>query len=112
VKLVFDHHFPALIAREVEKQLGIRCLTVAELHWSRATDYHIFSSLSDRGDVIVTKDEDYVAMATRSGPPPQVIWIRLGNIRNSELLVVMRRSLPSCVEHHLSGAPVVELTRH
>lgn len=39
----------------------------------------------DQGYVILSKDEDFHQRALVSGPPPKVIWVRLGNCTTSDI---------------------------
>ena len=32
----------------------------------------------------LTKDEDFLTLFERRGPPPQVVWISCGNVRNAQ----------------------------
>lgn len=46
---------------------------------AKAADDEVWSCALDQGFVIVSKDEDFHQRALVSGPPPKVIWVRLGN---------------------------------
>lgn len=76
---------------------------------ARATDHFVFKSLQTAGNVIVTRDEDFVVLVTRSGPPPQVLWVRLGNMSNKELEQRLHRTLAECIKLLIEGEAVVEL---
>jgi predicted nuclease of predicted toxin-antitoxin system len=39
---------------------------------------------------IVTKDSDFHQRALLRGPPPKVIWLRIGNCRTSEIEALLR----------------------
>jgi len=39
----------------------------------------------------VTKDEDFHRLSVLHGPPPKVIWIRLGNCSTDEVIRLLRR---------------------
>jgi predicted nuclease of predicted toxin-antitoxin system len=32
--------------------------------------------------VVVTKDDDFAKLLGQHGPPPQVVWLRSGNVTN------------------------------
>lgn len=40
--------------------------------------------------VLVTKDEDFQRMSVLLGPPPKVIWIRLGNCATADVVRLLR----------------------
>jgi predicted nuclease of predicted toxin-antitoxin system len=39
---------------------------------------------------IVTKDEDFQRLSTLYGPPPKIIWIRLGNCSTEQIIFLLR----------------------
>jgi len=60
--------------------------------------------------VIVTKDEDFQALANRqSSIPSQVIWVRLGNCRKVQLLEAFSKILPALLEALAAGDAVIEI---
>ena len=58
---------------------------VAGVGLGDATDDEIWSYALDHGFVIISKDEDFHQRALVSGPPPKVIWVRLGNCTTSDI---------------------------
>lgn len=59
---------------------------------------------------IVTKDEDFQALANRQRSiPPQVVWVRLGNCRTEALLTAFSKLLPDLQKSLSEGDPVVEI---
>jgi len=58
---------------------------VALLGLGDATDDEIWRHALDHGFAIVSKDEDFHQRALVSGPPPKVIWVRLGNCTTSDI---------------------------
>ena len=46
---------------------------------------------------------------SEQGPPPQVIWLRLGNSSNAALQQVLTTTLPQALELLRSGEPWVEI---
>lgn len=60
---------------------------------------------------MVTKDSDFVRLLERHGPPPKILWITLGNVRNRELAQVVEQRWERVRAHFESGEPLVELGR-
>ncbi|MGF1617818.1 MAG: DUF5615 family PIN-like protein [Acidimicrobiia bacterium] len=58
---------------------------VALLGLGDATDDEIWRYALDQGFAIVSKDEDFHQRALVSGPPPKVIWVRLGNCTTGDI---------------------------
>lgn len=73
-------------------------------------DEEIFSLARSESAVVVTKDQDFVEMLDRLGPPPQVIWLTCGNTSNAVLREILRVALPNALELIRSGEPLVEIT--
>lgn len=74
------------------------------------SDQDIWVYAKARSLAIITKDEDFQAMANRQGSiPPQVVWVRLGNCRKQALLGAFSRILPSLKELLAEGDAVVEI---
>jgi predicted nuclease of predicted toxin-antitoxin system len=71
----------------------------------------VFDSLRLPGNIILSKDEDFIDIATRLGPPPQILWLRVGNCSNHQLREFLKVGLPLAVEALGRGDPVVELRR-
>lgn len=58
---------------------------MALLDLGDAADDEIWRYALDHGFAIVSKDEDFHQRALVSGPPPKVIWVRLGNCTTSDI---------------------------
>jgi predicted nuclease of predicted toxin-antitoxin system len=63
---------------------------VRQLGLSRAQDADIWSSAIQQNLVIVSKDEDFAERALLEGPPPKVVWIRLGNCTTEAIDELLR----------------------
>lgn len=74
-----------------------------------ASDAAIWEHASRTRAILVTKDEDFVALAKRGTSGPQVIWIRVGNIGNDALWRAIRAVLNDVLESLDAGERVVEL---
>ena len=53
-------------------------------------DRAIWAHARDRGFVIVTRDEDFHRLSVLYGPPPKVIWVRLGNCSTDDVIRLLR----------------------
>ncbi|MFY9344335.1 MAG: DUF5615 family PIN-like protein [Planctomycetota bacterium] len=52
----------------------------------------------DDGLTIVTKDSDFVDLALSLGVPPQVVWLRSGNVPTAAIASLLRRSAAALAE--------------
>ena len=57
----------------------------------------------------MTKDNDFVLLLDRLGPPPQIIWLRCGNTSNSRLREILTGTLPKTLELLRFGERLVEI---
>ena len=55
-----------------------------------APDRLIWQRAGAEGFVLVTKDEDFHRMSVLVGPPPKVIWVRLGNCTTGEVAELLQ----------------------
>ncbi len=75
-----------------------------------ASDIEIFNYARQPGHVIMTKDDDFVDLVTRLGPPPQVVWVTCGNVTNRAMRELLAGAFGAVSEHLEAGERVVELT--
>jgi predicted nuclease of predicted toxin-antitoxin system len=59
--------------------------------------------------ILVTKDEDFVALAGREPAGPQVVWIRIGNISNDALQLALDPMLDEIVRSLNAAERIVEV---
>jgi predicted nuclease of predicted toxin-antitoxin system len=59
---------------------------VALLGLAMANDREVWEYARDHGHVLVSKDSDFRQLAFMYGPPPKVIWLRVGNASTAMVL--------------------------
>ena len=84
-------------------------MPVRELGLRNADDREIFTQARSAGAVVMTKDRDFLHLLFEQGPPPQVIWLRVGNSSNQVLQAVLTRTLRQALASLLEGEPWVEI---
>jgi predicted nuclease of predicted toxin-antitoxin system len=89
--------------------MGCGRVAVRELGLRDASDPEIFRRARAAGAVVMTKDRDFIRLLDEQGPPPQVIWLRLGNSSNVALQRVLSMTLLQALELLRSGEPWVEI---
>ena len=57
----------------------------------------------------MTKENDFVEMLERLGPPPKVLWVTCGNTSNARLREILSRQLPAAVARLEGGESLVEI---
>lgn len=104
-----DAQLPPSAAAWIESTFGVECRAVRELGLRDAKDPSIFLAARDAGAVVMTKDQDFVELLKRLGPPPMVIWVTCGNTSNARLREILARLLPSALRLIESGESLVEI---
>ena len=84
MKLLLDQNISRrLVGTLAETYPGSSHVALCDL--DRADDERVWEFASTEGFTIVTKDSDFHQLALFRGPPPKVIWMRLGNCRTHEV---------------------------
>ena len=55
-----------------------------------ASDDAVWRYAATHGYLLVTKDEDFLRRSVLDGPPPKVVWIRLGNGPTAAIAQLLR----------------------
>ena len=107
-----DAQLPPALVRWLNEHEAIAARHVADVELLTAADVTIFEAArANLVQVIVTKDEDFLNLLDRFGPPPQVVWVTCGNVRNAELREIVMSAWPRIVELLRAGEPLIELGR-
>ena len=83
MKLLFDENLAACLAQTLA-DLYPDSTHVRALDLGGAGDRVIWTRAATEGYTLVTKDEDFHRLSVLLGPPPKVIWIRLGNCSTAD----------------------------
>jgi predicted nuclease of predicted toxin-antitoxin system len=108
IRFLIDAQLPPELAR----RLAARGHTAE--HGNRvglgfASDAAIWRYAARTRAILVTKDEDFVALARQEQAGPQVVWIRIGNISNDALWRVLDPLLDEIVQSLAAGERIVEV---
>ena len=57
----------------------------------------------------MTKDSDFLRLLDEYGPPPQILWVTMGNTSNANMREVLNRVLPKAVAMLKAGEPLVDV---
>jgi len=89
VSLLFDQNLsrrlPALLSAEFP---GSEQVIAAGL--ATAGDRAVWTYAAARGLAIVSKDADFAQLSAVLGPPPKVIWLRIGNGPTRDVVALLR----------------------
>jgi predicted nuclease of predicted toxin-antitoxin system len=94
MRLRLDAQLPPLLAGWINAQgWGIQAVEVRDLGLREASHPLIVQAAREAGVVVMTKDRDFIRLLDEQGPPPQVLWLRLGNGSNPALQEVLSTTL-------------------
>jgi predicted nuclease of predicted toxin-antitoxin system len=108
IRFLIDAQLPPGLARRLASR-GYHAEHVNRVSLGIATDLTIWRHAASIGAILVTKDEDFVALAEREPQGPQVVWIRIGNISNDALWSAVDPLLNQIVEALNSGERIIEV---
>ena len=108
MRFLVDAQLPPALARWLTAR-GEEADHVLDLGLLGANDDEIWRVASERGAVIVSKDEDFALRAQLRSGGPQVVWVRSGNVRNVELLRQWTELWPALDEALRRGEPLLEI---
>lgn len=111
MKLWVDVQLPPGICGWLHSNFGIESSHVQDIDLREADDSQVFAAARREGEVVFTKDEDFIDLVTRLGTPPQILWLRVGNCSNDDLRSFLLVTLPAALEALRKGDTVVELRR-
>lgn len=91
------------------KNHGLEAIHVGDCGLDQATDMEIWDYAKVHDCVIVSKDEDFFHLSVKDGNGTPIVWVRLGNCRNTALFAAFDAVLSDMLESITSGAKVVEV---
>ncbi len=84
MKLLLDQNLPPSLKRNYPGSQH-----VSDVGLETADDEVVWEYARDNEFTIISKDGDFQHLASKNGPPPKVIWLRVGNCRTSELAAIL-----------------------
>lgn len=88
---------------------GHQASHVSEIGMASAGDDEIWRYADANAAIIVTKDEDFANRRILASSGPVVIWVRLGNARNSARIEWLERGFPFMHEAIVRGETLIEI---
>ena len=98
---------PALVDRLAE--LGIPAKHVTRIGLGGATDGQIWRQAIQDGASLITKNEDFAALARSTADGPAVVWIRLGNATTAALWRALGPLWPEIEKALDNGERLIEI---
>ena len=98
-----------MLARFLASQ-GHEASHVSELSFGDADDELLWQRAAREGCVMISKDEDFARRVYLGRQPPvPVVWLWLGNCRNTYLRQAIQEALPAVVARLQAGDQLVEV---
>jgi len=104
-----DAQLPPALALRIGETFSTEAQHVRDLALRNASDREIFERARSTQANVITKDSDFVELVHRLGPPPQVIWVRCGNVTNAHLKRVFASTFPDALKLLETGESLVEI---
>jgi len=105
-----DAHLDPQLAAWLGSRFGIIAKPLREIGLRDAKDEVLCAASRKFGAIVIlTKDEAFVEMVRRAGPPPQMVWLRCGNRSTPEMQVWLGTLFQDTLDRLGAGEPVVEL---
>jgi len=108
IRFVVDAQLPPGLALRLTAR-GYVAEHVNQIKLGNTSDSAIWLYAARTRATLITKDEDFVALAEREASGPQVIWIRIGNISNYALWRALDPILDEIIEALNAGERIVEV---
>lgn len=89
MKLLFDQHLSRRLVIQLADEFPDSA-HVGALDLDTATDREIWDYAAEHDYIIASKDSDFRQLAFLLGPPPKVLWLRVGNTSTAAIAEVLR----------------------
>ena len=89
--------------------MGFDCTHVLELGDLTLADPEIWALAAVQTRTIISRDADFVALSMAQPSGPQVVWVRMGNVRKQILLARFRRNFQVIVALLDAGERLIEV---
>ena len=107
--LWLDAQLPPSLAPWFHETFGQTCYSLKNLELDRALDRDILLKAKEQDVVLVTKDADFLKLLDELGPPPKVLYLRLGNSTNAYLRDFFLKSWQEILPFFEEGVSLVEV---
>jgi predicted nuclease of predicted toxin-antitoxin system len=97
VKLLFDQNLSRRLVEHV-REVFPESAHVASLGFESETDIGIWQCARAHDFIVAAKDSDFRQLAFLHGPPPKVLWRRVGNASTATVLQLILDNVEA-IEH-------------
>lgn len=104
-----DAQLSPALAPWITETFSVEAYSLKWLGYRDAGDQDIFQAARAERVVIMTKDQDFLRLLHQHGPPPQILWVTLGNTSNARMKEVLQKTFIQAVQLFENGEPLVEI---
>jgi predicted nuclease of predicted toxin-antitoxin system len=108
VRFLVDNQLSPALVRFLNER-GHDARHVLDLGLDEAADSAIWRRAAAEQRVLISKDEDFLPLASQPDTDPAFVWVRLPNCRKGALLAAFESALPSLITALGAGNRVVEI---
>ncbi|MEO5351249.1 MAG: DUF5615 family PIN-like protein [Magnetococcus sp. YQC-3] len=108
MRYLIDAQLPPALARSLV-ELARQAEHVLDVGLIAADDLTIWSYAIRTGATIITKDDDFIKRSHLIADSPPIVWVRLGNTGNKQLLARFGKLLPAIEAALAAGEKIVEV---
>ncbi len=109
MRIWLDAQLSPKLANWMRTTFNVRAFSLRDLEMREAKDERIFLRAKAEVDAILTKDEDFLRLVEKHGPPPSIIWVTAGNTSNQRMKELLTARLPAAMQLITNGSAVVEI---
>lgn len=108
MKFIVDAQLPPALARALRDR-GVDAAAVRDIGLREADDRDIWKYAVENNAAIISKDEDFAERLLADPSAPIVIWLRVGNTSNQNLLAWLMPLWPDVARRIEAGDRLVEV---
>jgi len=97
MRFIIDAHLPRKIADKFI-ELGHEAIHTKDLPSGNETDDADIIKVAARDGIVITKDEDFYQSFLLRGEPPQLIHVKVGNMRLREIIQLFEKVAPQLID--------------
>lgn len=105
-----DAHLDPKLAPWLSSTFDINAVTLREIGLRDAEDDELFAAARRFMKIaIMTKDSDFPDLVRRLGIPPQIVWLRFGNMRTVKMRSLLSMTFAEVLRYLEDGHAIVEV---
>ena len=108
MRFLIDAQLPPRLVKTF-LDLGREATHVAEAGLLSASDQRIWQEAISQSAVLITKDQDFAVLRVSRAGGSQIVWLRVGNVTNDELIARFTAVLGNIVKAVERGEALVEV---